>query len=67
VAPALFVLAAAVLVINEIASRPGSALAGLGIMAAGVPVYWWIRGNRTPASTEAVMASGETPLAVDAE
>jgi APA family basic amino acid/polyamine antiporter len=45
VAPALFVLAAAVLVVNEIASRPGSALTGLAIMAGGVPVYWWIRGN----------------------
>ena len=29
--------------LNEIASRPGPALAGLGVMAAGVPVYWWMR------------------------
>jgi APA family basic amino acid/polyamine antiporter len=65
VAPALFVLAAAVLVINEIASRPGSALTGLAIMAAGVPVYWWIRGNGAPA-LDTVVAS-ETPVAADAE
>jgi APA family basic amino acid/polyamine antiporter len=43
VAPAAFVLASAVLVLNEIWSRPGPALAGLGVMAAGVPVYWWMR------------------------
>jgi APA family basic amino acid/polyamine antiporter len=42
VAPAIFVLASAVLVVNEIVSRPGTALAGLGVMAAGVPVYWWM-------------------------
>jgi len=65
VAPALFVLAAAVLVINEIASRPGSALTGLAIMAAGVPVYWWIRGNGAPA-LDTVVAS-DTPVAADAE
>jgi APA family basic amino acid/polyamine antiporter len=65
VAPALFVLAAAVLVINEIASRPGSALTGLAIMAAGVPVYWWIRGNGAPALDTVV--AGETPVSADAE
>jgi basic amino acid/polyamine antiporter, APA family len=43
VAPAVFVLASAVLVLNEIWSRPGPALAGLGVMAAGVPVFWWMR------------------------
>jgi len=37
------VLASAVLVLNEIWSRPGPALAGLGVMAAGVPVFWWMR------------------------
>ena len=45
VAPAIFVLASAVLVLNEIVSRPGPALAGLGVMAAGVPVYWWMRAD----------------------
>jgi len=45
VAPAIFVLASAVLVLNEIWIRPGPALAGLGVMAAGVPVYWWMRAD----------------------
>jgi APA family basic amino acid/polyamine antiporter len=45
VAPAVFVLASAVLVVNEIVSRPGTALAGLAVMAAGVPVYWWLHAN----------------------
>jgi hypothetical protein len=34
-------------------------------MAAGVPVYWWIRGNGAPA-LDTVVAS-ETPVAADAE
>ena len=45
VAPAIFVLASAVLVLNEIWSRPGPALAGFGVMAAGVPVFWWMRAD----------------------
>ena len=59
VAPAIFVLASAVLVLNEIWSRPGPALAGLGVMAAGVPVYWLTRANgarfraRQPVASEA--------------
>ena len=57
VAPAVFVLAAAVLVLNEIVSRPGSAFAGLGIMAAGVPVYWWIRADGAPRWTRSRRAA----------
>ena len=60
VAPAVFVLAAAVLVLNEIVSRPGSAFAGLGIMAAGVPVYWWIRAHGAP--TAEAVGTGATQL-----
>ena len=41
-------------------SRPGPALAGLGVMAAGVPVYWWMRadGARCSAPGSAGVAGG---------
>jgi APA family basic amino acid/polyamine antiporter len=38
-APALFVLASAAMVVNEIWSKPGTSLAGLAIIAAGIPLY----------------------------
>ena len=60
VAPAVFVLASAVLVLNEICSRPGPALAGIGVMAAGVPVYWWMRadGARVRAKQQVASEAG---------
>jgi hypothetical protein len=30
-------------VVNLIVAQPGVAFAGLGVMAAGIPVYWWMR------------------------
>jgi hypothetical protein len=30
-------------VINTVVEAPGVASAGLGVMAAGVPLYWWIK------------------------
>jgi hypothetical protein len=37
--PALFLLAAAFLMINTVLATPGRALAGFGIVALGLPVY----------------------------
>jgi hypothetical protein len=31
------------MLINEIWRSPGTSAAGLAIMAAGVPMYWWMR------------------------
>ncbi|MGB7220463.1 MAG: amino acid permease [Vicinamibacterales bacterium] len=42
-APAIFVAASAAMLINEIWRSPGTSAAGLAIMAAGVPIYWWMR------------------------
>jgi hypothetical protein len=28
---------------NEIARTPQTSLAGIGVIAAGIPVYWWMR------------------------
>jgi APA family basic amino acid/polyamine antiporter len=46
--PAIFVLATAALVVNAIFSRPTGAVAGLGVVLAGVPAYliWRTRGSK---------------------
>jgi APA family basic amino acid/polyamine antiporter len=41
VTPALFVLVSGWLVINTVVTMPGRALAGLGLMALGLPFYWY--------------------------
>ncbi len=40
-APALFCLVSFAIVVNTMAEAPRVAFAGLGVMAAGVPLYWW--------------------------
>jgi basic amino acid/polyamine antiporter, APA family len=42
-APALFVLASAMIVVNEIWTNPGTSAAGLGIIAAGIPIYVFLK------------------------
>ena len=42
-APGLFCLVGFAIVINTIRSEPGVAFAGLGVMAAGIPIYWWVK------------------------
>ena len=42
-APALFCIVGFAIVINTIVEAPGVASAGLGVMAAGVPMYWWVK------------------------
>lgn len=47
VTPSVFILAALVLVVNTIATQPGRAVVGLGIVLAGAPAYLiWRRINR---------------------
>ena len=38
--PALFVLVVAALLVNTVLATPGRALAGLGLVASGIPVHW---------------------------
>jgi len=46
VVPALFLIVTIWLVINTLMTAPGQALAGLGLIALGVPFYWyWSRGT----------------------
>ena len=44
-APALFCLVGFAIVINTIVEAPGVASAGLAVMAAGIPMYWWVKRN----------------------
>ena len=45
--PAVFVLTSAALAINTVVRKPGSSLAGLGVIALGIPAYaMWVRSSR---------------------
>ena len=46
VAPAIFVVACFLIVVNGIYSRPGPTGAGLLVMAAGIPLYMWLTRRR---------------------
>jgi APA family basic amino acid/polyamine antiporter len=42
-APATFVLVSVVVLGNEIWRTPQTSLAGIAVIAAGIPIYWWMR------------------------
>lgn len=42
-APATFVIASILMLVNEIWRSPQTSLVGLAVIAAGIPVYWWMR------------------------
>jgi basic amino acid/polyamine antiporter, APA family len=46
-APALFVGASALIVMNAVWRSPGPAGAGVAIILAGLPLYWWLQRRRT--------------------
>ncbi len=52
VVPALFLVATAYLMINTLVATPGRAMAGLGIIAIGLPVYWWYARRLPPSKRE---------------
>ena len=43
IAPAVFVVASMAMVANEIWRNPQPSLGGLAVIAAGIPIYWWMR------------------------
>ena len=46
-APGIFVIASLVMLVNEIWRSPRSSAAGLAIIVAGIPLYWWMRRSQT--------------------
>jgi APA family basic amino acid/polyamine antiporter len=60
VAPAVFVLASFVLVLSEMWNDPRTALAGLGVILAGWPVYWILGRQRSAAKIAAAAAASTT-------
>jgi APA family basic amino acid/polyamine antiporter len=45
-APGLFCLVSFAMVINTVAQEPRVAAAGFGVMAAGVPIYWYMKRSK---------------------
>jgi APA family basic amino acid/polyamine antiporter len=45
-APAVFVIGSLLIVLNAIRQAPASSLTGMAIMAAGLPLYFWMRRSR---------------------
>jgi basic amino acid/polyamine antiporter, APA family len=43
--PVLFLLAAGWLIVNTFLATPRQALIGVGIIAMGLPLYWYFRGS----------------------
>jgi APA family basic amino acid/polyamine antiporter len=41
IVPAIFIAASAAFVLNTLIARPRESLAGLGLLALGLPVYWY--------------------------
>ncbi len=46
VVPAIFVLASLAIVLNAIRESPAPSAAGLVVIGAGMPVYWWFKSRR---------------------
>ena len=43
VAPGIFVIVSAVIVVNAVWRNPGPSGAGVGIILAGLPLYWYLQ------------------------
>jgi basic amino acid/polyamine antiporter, APA family len=62
VVPAVFLLATAFLMVNTLVATPGRAIAGIGIVLLGLPVYWW-HARQLPADRpEAWIGGDQRPL-----
>jgi basic amino acid/polyamine antiporter, APA family len=46
VAPALYVIVSVLILINGLVSKPLPTVAGLLVMGAGIPIYWWFSRRR---------------------
>jgi hypothetical protein len=51
--PAIFCVTSLAIVVNAMVTEPGPTLAGLGVMAGGLPIYWWTRARNESAKVAA--------------
>jgi APA family basic amino acid/polyamine antiporter len=51
IVPAIFILASGAFVLNILIERPKESLAGLGLLALGLPVYWFSKRSAGPERT----------------
>jgi basic amino acid/polyamine antiporter, APA family len=63
--PALFLLGTACLMINTLVATPGRALAGLGIVALGLPLYAYYARRLPPSRPEDWLVEGEIAARID--
>jgi APA family basic amino acid/polyamine antiporter len=56
VVPLVFIAGSLAFVINTLVERPGESIAGLGLLALGLPVYWYWK-TKLPASSSQLPAS----------
>jgi APA family basic amino acid/polyamine antiporter len=46
IAPGVFVAASAIILVNDLWRRAETSFAGLAVIAAGIPLYWWMQRRR---------------------
>jgi APA family basic amino acid/polyamine antiporter len=61
-APAVFVVACAAIVVNTVWGDPKTALRGTVLIAAGLPVFYWSRRKKPVAVSPALAVGDEKPL-----
>jgi APA family basic amino acid/polyamine antiporter len=56
--PSIFCGTSLAIVVNAVITAPGPTVAGLGVIAGGLPIYWWTRtrNEASPESTSAIAA-----------
>jgi APA family basic amino acid/polyamine antiporter len=59
--PVLFLLAAAWLIVNTFMATPRQALIGVGIIALGLPLYWYFRASQSAADSLQELAPVDEP------
>lgn len=58
--PAVFVVAAVAMLVNEVWSRPVSALSGVAVILAGIPLYLWFTRRSRPPQGDAEATAART-------
>jgi basic amino acid/polyamine antiporter, APA family len=63
--PAIFCGTSLAILVNAVITAPGPTVAGLGVMAGGLPIYWWTRTRSASPSLESTSAIAAGTLGCD--